>query len=102
VPRLIAPQYLCARCGTKVDAIKRMSLHTLPRLLTVQLKRFSVGGLQLGAGAGGGGRKIRKHIKFDTVLDLADYTSATLDKPHASAPTGAQVRRPLRLFWRPF
>ena len=45
-------QYLCSGCDTKVDASKRVTLHTLPRLLTLQLKRFAG---SMGAVGGWGG-----------------------------------------------
>ena len=73
-------QYRCAKCDVLVDASKRLTLHTLPKLLTVQLKRF--GGVMGAMGWGGGmgmGQKINKKIAFPDVLNLTPFTSAACD-----------------------
>jgi ubiquitin carboxyl-terminal hydrolase 36/42 len=72
-------QYRCEKCDTLVDAAKRLTLHTLPKLLTVQLKRFGGGGGLMGWAGGGSGQKINKQISFPASLDLQRYTSAVID-----------------------
>ena len=66
-------QYKCDKCDALVDAAKRLTLHTLPKLLTVQLKRFG-GGM-----FGGGGAKINKQVHFPPSLQLEKYTSGVID-----------------------
>lgn len=72
--RFTAPEFLdgqnkynCSKCGTKTRACKRFTIHRLPYVLTLHLKRFE--------SAFGPSRKITKHIKFDTKLDLKEYVS---------------------------
>eukprot|EP01044_Picomonas_judraskeda_P026499 COSAG03_NODE_8069_length_840_cov_1.017544_2_plen_164_part_01 len=72
-------QYRCEKCDMLVDAAKRLTLHTLPKLLTVQLKRFGGGGGLMGWAGGGMGQKINKQIKFPAILDLCPFTSAAID-----------------------
>ena len=72
-------QYRCERCDMLVDAAKRLTLHTLPKLLTVQLKRFGGGGGLMGWAGGGTGQKINKQIKFPAILDISRFTSAAID-----------------------
>ena len=86
-------QYKCDKCDALVDAAKRLTLHTLPKLLTFQLKRF--GGM---FGGDGSAAKINKHVDFPLYLDLERFTSTVVD---------AQVRFSvsvwhLRLFWALF
>ncbi|CAE8616791.1 unnamed protein product, partial [Polarella glacialis] len=60
-------QYLCKKCKTKGDATKRFSLHSLPAVLTFQLKRFDF--------SGGFRGKLRKPVAFKPSIDVARFTS---------------------------
>ena len=57
-------QYECAKCRTKVKASKRFWIEGAPNILTFHLKRFDYGAF---------GRKIDKHVKFPTTLDITSY-----------------------------
>lgn len=35
-----ADAYYCEECDAKVDAVKRLCIKTLPKILAIQLKRF--------------------------------------------------------------
>ena len=63
--------YKCTSCKKKTRAAKRLSIHTAPSVLVVHLKRFEHSGL----GMGGGGGKIGRMVRFDTVLDISQYMS---------------------------
>ena len=57
--------YKCDKCKRKSEASKQLTIHTLPNVLVLQLKRFSFLGMH--------GGKISRHIAFDQVaLRLAD------------------------------
>ncbi|KAJ1944355.1 hypothetical protein FBU59_002621, partial [Linderina macrospora] len=49
-----ANRYKCEKCSKLVDATKQMSVYKLPRILTLQLKRFSIFG----------GGKINRYVEF--------------------------------------
>ncbi|KAJ2784107.1 hypothetical protein H4R18_001329 [Coemansia javaensis] len=57
-------RYRCEKCAKLVDATKQMTIYRLPRILTLQLKRFSVFG-----------GKIGRHIEFPLALDMRSYVS---------------------------
>ncbi|KAJ2771366.1 hypothetical protein IWQ57_002245 [Coemansia nantahalensis] len=57
-------RYKCEKCTKLVDATKQMTIYQLPRILTLQLKRFSVFG-----------GKIGRHVEFPLSLDMAGYVS---------------------------
>ena len=63
--------YKCTACKKKTRASKRLSIHTAPNVLVVHLKRFEHSGL----GMSGGGGKIGRMVKFETVLDVGQYMS---------------------------
>jgi len=63
--------YKCTGCKKKTRAAKRLTIHTAPNVLVVHLKRFEHSGL----GMSGGGGKIGRMVRFDTVLDLGAYMS---------------------------
>ncbi|KAJ2365793.1 hypothetical protein H4S01_003053 [Coemansia sp. RSA 2610] len=58
-------RYQCEKCRRLVDATKQMTVYQLPRVLTLQLKRFS---------AFGGG-KINRFVEFPLRLDMKSYIS---------------------------
>ena len=60
-------KYECEKCRARVRASKRFWIESPPNILTIHLKRFEFGAY---------GRKIDKHIKFPTVLDLTPYMRA--------------------------
>ena len=88
-------QYRCEKCDMLVDAAKRLTLHTLPKLLTVQLKRFGGGGGLMGW-SGGMGQKINKHISFPAVLDLARFTSAAIDSQPDESKLSKKEKKALK------
>lgn len=61
-------KYKCSKCKKLVCAQKQFLIHTAPKILTIQLKRFNFG-------MGLSGEKINKPISFPFDLDLAPYTS---------------------------
>ncbi|KAJ2648082.1 hypothetical protein IWW40_004170 [Coemansia sp. RSA 1250] len=58
-------RYKCESCKRLVDATKQMTVYQLPRVLTLQLKRFSVFG----------GGKINRYVEFPLSLDMRSYIS---------------------------
>ncbi|KAJ2080320.1 hypothetical protein H4R24_003147 [Coemansia sp. RSA 988] len=58
-------RYRCEKCNKLVDATKQMTIYQLPRILTLQLKRFS---------AFGGG-KIGRYVEFPLNLNMKSYVS---------------------------
>ena len=59
--------YFCDTCKRKSTATKQLTIHTLPNILVIQLKRFSF--------AGSLGGKISRHIAFETELDMGKFLS---------------------------
>jgi ubiquitin carboxyl-terminal hydrolase 36/42 len=59
--------YLCGKCKRKSEASKQLTLHALPNILVLQLKRFSFMGMQ--------GSKISTHIAYDFEIDMGRYLS---------------------------
>ncbi|KAJ1698571.1 hypothetical protein LUZ63_007083 [Rhynchospora breviuscula] len=59
-------QYQCQRCKQKVRALKQLTIHKPPHVLTVHLKRFS---------AYMPGHKIDKKVEFEPFLDLKPFVS---------------------------
>ncbi|KAJ2838943.1 hypothetical protein J3B01_001016 [Coemansia erecta] len=57
-------RYKCEKCARLVDATKQMTIYQLPRILTLQLKRFS---------AFGG--KINRFVEFPLALNVKSYIS---------------------------
>ncbi|KAJ2787748.1 hypothetical protein GGI15_000449 [Coemansia interrupta] len=60
-------RYKCDKCAKLVDATKQMTIYRLPRILTLQLKRFSTFG----------GGKINRYIEFPLNLNMKSYVSKT-------------------------
>eukprot|EP01043_Picozoa_sp_COSAG02_P001502 COSAG02_NODE_32_length_50374_cov_46.674013_16_plen_1007_part_00 len=89
-------QYRCEKCDMLVDAAKRLTLHTLPKLLTVQLKRFGGGGGLMGWAGGGMGQKINKQISFPAVLDLGRFTSTAIDNQPDESNLSKKEKRALK------
>ncbi|KAF6155104.1 hypothetical protein GIB67_035851 [Kingdonia uniflora] len=63
-------QYHCERCKQKVKALKQLTVHKAPYVLSIHLKRFS---------SHSPGQKIDKKIAFDTHLDLKPFVSGSYD-----------------------
>ncbi|KAL6012151.1 hypothetical protein ACLOJK_002629 [Asimina triloba] len=59
-------QYQCQRCQEKVRALKQLTVHKAPDVLTIHLKRFS---------SHMPDQKINKKVDFDTTLDLKPFAS---------------------------
>ncbi|XP_053911788.1 ubiquitin carboxyl-terminal hydrolase 36-like [Cuculus canorus] len=63
--------YMCDKCKTKVQAIKRFSIHRASSVLIVSLKRFSIFS----------GGKIKKEVTYPEVLDIRPYLSEDKGDP---------------------
>ncbi|KAK3435633.1 hypothetical protein EUGRSUZ_C00353 [Eucalyptus grandis] len=61
-------QYQCQQCKQKVRAIKQLTVHKAPYVLTVHLKRFH-----------DPTQKINKSVFFDTALDLKPFVSGSYE-----------------------
>lgn len=61
-------KYQCGGCSKLTNAKKRMSFYKPPRILTVQLLRFTMTG-----------RKIDKYIKFPKCFNLRVFVSENID-----------------------
>ena len=63
-------QYHCEACARKVDAVRGVELRELPRVLTLQLKRF-------GYDVRTGQRfKVNTPFPFDTMIDMRPFVAA--------------------------
>ncbi|KAI9125580.1 hypothetical protein K1719_002998 [Acacia pycnantha] len=63
-------QYQCQRCKQKVRALKQLTIHKAPYVLTIHLKRFC---------AHDPGQKIKKRVQFGCTLDLKPFVSGSCD-----------------------
>ncbi|XP_065850955.1 ubiquitin carboxyl-terminal hydrolase 23 [Euphorbia lathyris] len=63
-------QYQCQQCKQKVKAMKRLTVHKCPYVLTIHLKRFH---------AHDPGRKVDKKVIFDHSLDMKPFVSDTYE-----------------------
>ncbi|XP_078176698.1 ubiquitin-specific protease 15 [Carex rostrata] len=63
--------YRCERCSAYVRARKQLSVHEVPNILTIVLKRFQSG--KYG--------KINKCVTFPEMLDMIPFVTGTADKP---------------------
>ncbi|WOL00726.1 ubiquitin carboxyl-terminal hydrolase 15-like [Canna indica] len=63
--------YRCGRCLAYVKARKQLSLHEVPNILTIVLKRFQTG--KYG--------KINKCVTFPDMLDMIPFVTGTADNP---------------------
>ncbi|QHO50475.1 Ubiquitin carboxyl-terminal hydrolase [Arachis hypogaea] len=63
-------QYNCQRCKQKVRALKQLTVHKAPYVLTIHLKRFH---------AHNPGQKIKKKVRFDCALDLKPFVSGSYE-----------------------
>lgn len=61
-----AKQYQCQQCKQKVKALKQLTIHKAPNVLTLHLKRF---------GSHMSGQKIDKKIQFGSTLDLKPFVT---------------------------
>ncbi|PON92273.1 Ubiquitinyl hydrolase [Trema orientale] len=63
-------QYQCQQCKHKVRALKRLTVHKPPNVLTIHLKRFR---------AHDPGQKIDKKVTFGPTLDLRPFVSGSYE-----------------------
>ncbi|XP_062078407.1 ubiquitin carboxyl-terminal hydrolase 23 [Humulus lupulus] len=63
-------QYQCQQCKQKVRALKRLTVHKPPNVLTIHLKRFR---------AHDPGQKIDKKVTFGPTLDLKSFVSGSYE-----------------------
>ncbi|XP_042961801.1 ubiquitin carboxyl-terminal hydrolase 23-like isoform X2 [Carya illinoinensis] len=63
-------QYQCQHCKQKVRALKQLTVHKAPYVLTVHLKRFH---------SYDPGQKIKKKVHFGSTLDLKPFVSGSYD-----------------------
>ncbi|XP_078431141.1 ubiquitin-specific protease 15 [Wolffia australiana] len=63
--------YRCGRCQSYVKARKQLSLHEIPNILTIVLKRFQSG--KYG--------KINKYVTFPELLDMIPFMTGSGDSP---------------------
>ncbi|KAL5842060.1 hypothetical protein ACOSQ3_012663 [Xanthoceras sorbifolium] len=63
-------QYQCQRCKQKVRALKQLTVHKAPYVLTVHLKRFR---------AHDPGQKIDKKVQFGSTLDMKPFVSGSYE-----------------------
>ncbi|KAG9149961.1 hypothetical protein Leryth_010034 [Lithospermum erythrorhizon] len=63
--------YRCGRCRTYVRAVKQLSIHEAPNILTIVLKRFQEGNYG----------KINKCITFPEMLNMIPFMTGTDDVP---------------------
>lgn len=62
-------QYHCPLCNQKVRALKKLTIHKAPNVLTIHLKRF---------GSHASGQKIGKQVEFEPELNLKPYVTDPL------------------------
>jgi len=70
IPEKISEKYMCNNCNSYQDAIKQLSLKTLPPVLCISLKRFEHSHITK--------TKIETMIKIPHELDLTPYTSPSI------------------------
>ncbi|KAJ0090143.1 hypothetical protein Patl1_14670 [Pistacia atlantica] len=63
-------QYQCQRCKQKVRALKQLTVHKAPYVLTVHLKRFR---------SHDPGQKIDKKVQFGPTLDMKPFVSGSYE-----------------------
>ncbi|XP_015892670.2 ubiquitin carboxyl-terminal hydrolase 23 isoform X2 [Ziziphus jujuba] len=63
-------QYQCQQCKQKVRALKQLTVHKAPYVLTIHLKRFR---------AHDPGQKIDKKVQFGPTLDLKPFVSGSYE-----------------------
>ena len=65
--------YFCERCDSKVKAVKRVCLKTLPEILTITIKRFEFDFETMEK------RKLNTYCSFPEVLNVQPYTREGID-----------------------
>jgi ubiquitin carboxyl-terminal hydrolase 36/42 len=70
--------YSCETCKKHTKASKRFTIHTPPSVLVVQLKRFELKPSRMSIHW----QKIKKHIKYPSVLDIGPYLSSHPQNNH--------------------
>ncbi|GAX77643.1 hypothetical protein CEUSTIGMA_g5086.t1 [Chlamydomonas eustigma] len=74
-------KYRCPKNNKLVRAIKQITVHEPPNILTVHLKRFEFGSF---------GSKISKMVEYDLAMDLAPFMSS-LGLTGKGQPSGSQM-----------
>ncbi|KDO22328.1 hypothetical protein SPRG_12789 [Saprolegnia parasitica CBS 223.65] len=85
-------QWLCDVCGTKQDAIKRLSLVQLPPLLTLHLKRFAWDH---------GTSKLTSRVSFPKYLDMNAYHPSTSSRPKVPPSSTSTQEAAAEATWHP-
>jgi ubiquitin C-terminal hydrolase len=62
--KLEPKSYACSNCNKRVDAEKRLDIHSLPSVLVLQLKRFGYSHLA---------KKLNKHLEFSPTLSIPSH-----------------------------
>lgn len=86
-------QYFCDHCRCKVDATRGVELRELPRVLTLQLKRF---GFDVRTGQR---FKVNTPFSFDTTLDMRPYVRAADDDDTSAAGAATGVAAPTPMLY---
>ncbi|ESN92391.1 hypothetical protein HELRODRAFT_89553 [Helobdella robusta] len=73
--------YSCDTCKSKQRATKHFTIHQMPNVLILQLKRYGLSNTD--------GYKISKHVTFEEHLDISSYVSSDGD---ASRPSQTKYR----------
>ncbi|KDO18777.1 hypothetical protein SPRG_15567 [Saprolegnia parasitica CBS 223.65] len=85
-------QWLCDVCGTKQDAIKRLSLVQLPPLLTLHLKRFAWDH---------GTSKLTSRVSFPKYLDMNAHHASTSSRPKVPPSSTTTQEAATEASWHP-
>mmetsp|Transcript_47152 Transcript_47152/g.86546 ORF Transcript_47152/g.86546 Transcript_47152/m.86546 type:complete len:454 (-) Transcript_47152:33-1394(-) len=99
-------QYDCDHCKCKVDAVRFVSLASLPPILTVHLQRFTMKAVSkfglCSRRSSFDVVKVNSRVHFDTYLDLRDFVTAVEppsveenDKAEDSAQKGVAGTKPV-------
>jgi len=74
-------QHQCSRCQAYQKPVKQLSIHELPPVLCIHLKRFEQKLVATKKGKGGdkGPAKVDSVVKFPLNLDMAPFTGSTSD-----------------------
>ncbi|KDO17018.1 hypothetical protein SPRG_17549, partial [Saprolegnia parasitica CBS 223.65] len=85
-------QWLCDVCGTKQDAIKRLSLVQLPPLLTLHLKRFAWSHDT---------SKLTSRVSFPKYLDMNAHHASTSSRPKVPPSSTTTQEAATEASWHP-
>jgi ubiquitin carboxyl-terminal hydrolase 22/27/51 len=71
--------YTCAKCGTKQESTKQLTIKSLPIVMCFHLKRFEHGFMEKKKGKQQAMQKIDDFIEFPVEIDLMPYTSKHIE-----------------------